>query len=119
MPEPLDRSMIDATSQREMSMRVIAQAAAARALGDKIDEAVARTRVEGDGLNATSHDGGIPNAPDVLHRPHRATTKERFIEERDEWGSLTASGDVTRTEVGNDRDASALGDHGRLANLQR
>ena len=110
--------MIDATPQREMPMSVIAQAAAARALSDKIDEAVARARIEGNGFNAASHDGDIPNPSNVLQRAHHSTTKERLIEERDERGPLATHSHVAWPEVRDDRDTGALGDHSRLANLQ-
>ena len=52
-------------------------------------------------------------------RVREGMAKEKIVHKGNQRRPLTAGGDVARAEVGNHRDARALRDHRRFAQLQR
>ena len=52
-------------------------------------------------------------------RVRRAMAEQQVVDERNQRRALAAGGDVARAEIGDHRDAGALGEHRRFADLQR
>src|SRR5450432_2528356 len=87
---------------------------------DGVERHVAGAVVEGDDVgDPIAHQGDVGDAADVLQRaltPRRP--EQQVVDQRHQRRAFAAGGDVAHPEIAHHRTAGALGDDGRLADLQ-
>ena len=107
---------------RELGIPVEAQAAAREMRGERVDDHVAGAGVEGENI-ARPRGGGneaeVGDAADVQRYSTDARMAiEKIVDEGHERRALAAGGHIRGTKIGDGGDASALGNDGRLGDLQ-
>src|SRR5437868_14679048 len=89
--------------------------------GERVDDHVARSGVEGDDLirAGTGRDGGeVSNSAEVEQDASLARmAEEKIVEQRNQRRSLTAGGEIGRAKIGNDGNRGASGDDRGFAGL--
>jgi len=112
----------ETASAGELRVAVVAEATASEMRGEGIDDHVAGAGVESEDIfpgRGRGNHGDVGDAADIESDTAAARmTVEKIIDERHERRSLTSRGHIGGTKIGNRCDASALGDDGRLGELE-
>ncbi len=90
------------------------------ALAPRVHQAVGRAGIEPTYDALLREQGEIGDTTQIKHRAvFRVRMQGRGVEGRDQGCTVTARGDIAAPEFGDDAHAAALGDRGRVPQLQR
>src|SRR5262249_21345042 len=115
--------IVDTAGRRKSAVAVVALHATAEPPDGVVDQRVAWTRIESKHclpLRARRYPCNVADATDVLHGATQLlVAKQQRIAPRGQRRTLTAGRDIARTEVCQRGHPEALGNDGRLRDLQR
>src|SRR5579864_7726075 len=106
----------------ELRVAIVTQAATSEVRGERVDDHVAGTRVEGEDifrLRGGGKHGEVGDASDIEGDAAAARIAiKKIVDEGNERRALASCGDVGGTKIGDGGDAGALGDDGGLGELK-